>query len=84
VKLMGYCRVYDRNSVILKVACDGIHGMVFTPVREYSAGTFLECIALAKADGWLLAKGPDPLDERELSEAFCRSCGASIDWDDHL
>lgn len=80
---MGYCRVYDRHSVILRVACDGIHGMVSTSVHEYSAETFLECIALAKADGWLIAKGPEPLDERELSEAFCPSCVTWIDWDDY-
>lgn len=69
---MGYSRVYNRHLAVVRVACDGIHGMVFTAMQEYSAGTFLECVALAKADGWLLVKGPEPLDERELSEAFFR------------
>ncbi len=81
--IMGYCRVQqDDQTYTLRLACDGIHGMVSTTWRDFSAGSFFGCIDLAKRDGWLIEKGPAPQDGQELSNAYCPTCASGIDWEE--
>jgi hypothetical protein len=53
-------------------------------MREYRAGTFLECIMMAKTDGWLIEKGPELRDGEELNCAYCPLCTTGVDWDEPL
>jgi hypothetical protein len=85
---MGYYRQYMFDPTmngarelpfILHVVCDGPHGMVLHPYADFVSNTFLECVALAKAEGWTIEKGVEPTDSQEVSSAYCPDCSEGCD-----
>jgi hypothetical protein len=50
---MGYLRLHQSESAYtLRLAGDGVQGMVLTIPHEYTAAKITNCIETAKADGW--------------------------------